>query len=73
MRESGRPDNDLLDRLAADARLGGSAGPRWTPPSPTRWSSPGPPASRWRRWRRRVAAIAAAHPEAAAYSPGLVL
>ena len=46
MRESGRADNDLLDRLAADPRLGVSRA-ELDAAMPSRWNSPAPPAPRW--------------------------
>jgi adenylosuccinate lyase len=71
MRESGAP-NDLLDRLAADERLGvgrdeldaALADPM---------DLTGTATLQVETLAARVAEIAAAHPEAAAYSPGLVL
>lgn len=71
MRESGAP-NDLLDRLAADERLGvgrdvldaALADPM---------DLTGTAALQVETLAARVAGIAAAHPAAAAYSPGLVL
>ena len=71
MRESGAP-NDLLDRLAADERLGVSrveldaalADPM---------ELTGTAGLQVATLAARIADVAAAHPEAAAYSPGLVL
>jgi adenylosuccinate lyase len=72
MRENGRPDNDLLDRLAADPRLGVTRAELDAAlADPIELSGIA---------RRQVAAlvsqietIAEAHPEAASYRPGPVL
>lgn len=72
MRESGRADNDLMDRLAADERLGltrDELGALLTEPLELAGSAQ----SQVQRLVGRVAEIAAAHPEAAAYRPGAVL
>ena len=73
MRESGAEGNDLFDRLAADPRLGLSRADldalvqRPARPSPAR------PSTRWRASSPRSRSVAAAHPEAATYSPGAIL
>ena len=46
---SGQAENDVFDRLAADARLGLDRARRSTPWSPSRSSSPAPPSPRSRR------------------------
>ena len=50
-----------------------SAGPTSTPWSPSRSPSPVPRSPRPRPWSRAVEALAARHPDAAAYSPGAIL
>jgi adenylosuccinate lyase len=72
MRETGRADNDLLDRLAADERLGVSRSDLD--------AALAHPLDLAGRAGEQVAAlvtevdkIAATHPEAAAYRPGPVI
>ena len=72
MRESGAP-NDLLDRLAADERLGGISREALDAALADPLELTGTAALQVATLAARVDAIAAAHPEAAAYSPGLVL
>jgi adenylosuccinate lyase len=72
MRESGRSDNDLMDRLAADARLGltrDELSELLTEPLELAGSA----TAQVQRLVERVAEVAAAHTEAAAYQPGSVL
>lgn len=72
MRETGRSDNDLMDRLAADSRLGmtrDELGALLTEPLELAGSA----RSQVERLVARVAEIAAEHPGAAAYTPGSVL
>ncbi len=72
MRETGRSDNDLMDRLASDPRLGmtrDELGALLTEPLELAGSA----RSQVERLVVRVGEIAAAHPEAAAYLPGSVL
>jgi adenylosuccinate lyase len=72
MRETGRNDNDLFDRLAADARLGLSRDELQalvTEPLELAGTAPGQVAV----LVKAVAEVAAAHPEAAAYRPGQIL
>jgi len=72
MREEGRADNDLFDRLAADARLGLSreeldallADPL---------SYTGNAAAQTQAFCATVAQLAARHPQAATYQPGAIL
>ncbi len=72
MRETGRPDNDLLDRLAADPRLGISR-----TDLDAALADPlelaGTAGLQISALVTRIDALAAQHPEAAAYTPGLVL
>ena len=71
MREKGPRSNDLLDRLAADGRLG-CPGPRstpWSPTGPSSWAPP-PPRS---AVADRVAEVVAEHPAAAKYAPAPIL
>ncbi|MFW6598068.1 adenylosuccinate lyase [Propionibacteriaceae bacterium Y2011] len=72
MREEGRTDNDLWDRLAADQRLGLSkeqvAAAAAEPLSLT-----GTARDQVARIAAAVAELAEQHPEAAAYAPGAVL
>lgn len=72
MRESGQVENDLLERLASDPRLGMSAqelaGLVAEPLSFT-----GAAASQVRAVADRVAAIVGRHPDAASYRPGDIL
>jgi adenylosuccinate lyase len=72
MRETGRNDNDLFDRLAADDRLGLSRTELEslvTAPIELAGTAPGQVAT----LVAAVEAIAAEHPEAAAYRPGQIL
>jgi adenylosuccinate lyase len=71
MRESGGR-NDLLDRLAADERLGVSRAELDTALADP-MELTGTAGLQVATLAARIDAIAAAHPEAAAYSPGLVL
>jgi adenylosuccinate lyase len=72
MRETGRGENDLLDRLAADPRLGVTraeldaalAGPM---------ELTGTAGQQVTALARQIEKIAASHPEAASYRPGSVL
>ena len=68
MREKGQADNDLLARLAADERLGL---PGLDLPDPIRFT--GAASAQVAAVVERVDAIVAAHPEAAAYTPGGIL
>ena len=72
MRETGRSDNDLLDRLAADERLGlgrdALTGVVTEPMAMT-----GNAANQVNVLAGRVGAIATRYPEAAIYGPGTVL
>ena len=52
MRDTGRSTNDLLDRLAADPRLGVGS-PIWRMPWRNRWNWRAWPDSRWPPWLRR--------------------
>ena len=52
MRETGPGDNDLLDRLAADPRLGVDSADLERR-SPIHWSWPALPGSRWLPWSPR--------------------
>jgi len=72
MRESGAP-NDLLDRLAADERLGGISRADLDAALADPMELTGTAGLQVATLAARVDEIAAAHPEAAAYSPGLVL
>ncbi len=72
MREAGRRDNDLLDRLAADDRLPMDRdvlGGLLSQPS----DFVGAAGEQVARFVERVGALTDAHPEAAAYSPGDIL
>ena len=66
MREKGQADNDLLARLAADERL-----PAFTLPDPLAFT--GAARDQVAAVVRRVDAIVAHHPDAAAYTPGAIL
>jgi len=66
MREKGQAENDLLARLAADERL-----PAFTLPEPLTFT--GAARDQVRAVVERVDAIVAAHPDAAAYTPGAIL
>jgi adenylosuccinate lyase len=72
MRETGRAENDLLDRLAGDPRLGISRAELDAALSdPLELAgTAGPQAA---ALVSQIEAIAEAHPDAAAYQPGLVL
>jgi adenylosuccinate lyase len=72
MRETGRSDNDLFDRLAADQRLGltrEKLDALVTTPLELAGTAP----SQVVTLVKAVEAIAAKHPEAAAYQPGKIL
>jgi adenylosuccinate lyase len=72
MRETGRSDNDLLDRLAADPRLGITrAELEAAIANPVELT--GTAGQQVAALAAQIEAIAAAHPEAAAYRPGPVL
>jgi adenylosuccinate lyase len=72
MRETGRTDNDLLDRLAADPRLGVTRVELEAAiAEPTELT--GVAGRQVAALAEQIATIAAAHPEAAAYRPGPVL
>jgi adenylosuccinate lyase len=72
MRETGRNDNDLLDRLAADPRLGVTrAELEAAIADPLKLT--GTAGQQVVALAAQIEAIAAAHPEAAAYRPGPVL
>ncbi|HKQ41789.1 MAG TPA: adenylosuccinate lyase, partial [Pseudonocardia sp.] len=66
MREKGQAENDLLARLAADERL-----PAFTLPDPLAFT--GAARDQVAAVIRRVDAIVAEHPDAAAYTPGAIL
>jgi adenylosuccinate lyase len=66
MREKGQAENDLLARLAADERL-----PAFTLPDPLAFA--GAARDQVAAVIRRVDAIVAQHPDAAAYTPGAIL
>jgi len=72
MRQSGRKDNDLLDRLAADPRLGVSREALAEAVSRP-LDLTGAAADQVDRLVARVADLAARHPVGAAYTPGDVL
>jgi adenylosuccinate lyase len=72
MRSPVRP-NDLLDRLAADERLGGISRASLDASLADPLELTGTAGRQVATLAARVDAIAADHPEAAAYSPGLVL
>jgi adenylosuccinate lyase len=72
MRETGQVDNDLLDRLAGDTRLGLTHAELSTLiAEPLAFT--GAAASQVRSVADRVAAIVDAYPDAASYSPGDIL
>ena len=72
MREEGQAANDLVDRLAADPRLGLSADTLAALlEAPLTFT--GAAAEQVAEVGRRVAALVAAHPAAAAYAPGTIL
>jgi adenylosuccinate lyase len=66
MREKGQSENDLLARLAADERL-----PAFTLPDPLAFT--GAAGEQVRAVIRKVDAVVAAHPDAAAYTQGAIL
>ncbi len=72
MRESGAP-NDLLDRLAADERLGGISRAELDAALADPMELTGTAGLQVATLATRVGAVAAAHPQAAVYNPGLVL
>ena len=72
MRETGRGDNDLLERLAADDRLGISL-PELEAAIARPLDLAGTAGQQVATVVAQIEGIAAAHPEAAAYEPGLVL
>ncbi|MGD9531196.1 MAG: adenylosuccinate lyase, partial [Pseudonocardia sp.] len=72
MREKGQAENDLVGRLAADERLGLSAGALdGLLADPLAFT--GAAVSQVRAVCARVDAIVTRHPEAAAYAPGAIL
>jgi len=72
MREKGRPDNDLIARLAGDERLGLPAGALdGLLADPLRFT--GAAVDQVRSVVTRVDAVVTAHPEAAAYTPASIL
>src|SRR5215211_2958083 len=72
MRQTGRSENDLLDRLAADARLGVTRTELEAAiADPIKLT--GTAGQQVAALATQIEAIAAAHPEAAAYRPGPVL
>ena len=72
MRESGAP-NDLLDRLAADQRLGGMRRADLDAALADPMDLTGTAGLQVATLAARVETVAATHSEAAAYHPGLVL
>ncbi|MGJ3507809.1 adenylosuccinate lyase [Enemella sp. A6] len=73
MRETGRSDNDLIDRLAADERLGGLDRDTLAAALADPLALTGTAGDQVSRLVARVEELAAAHPEAAGYLPGSVL
>ena len=73
MREHGAPTTTCCDRLAADERLGGISREALDAALADPMELTGTAGLQVATLVARVDAIAAAHPEAAAYSPGLVL
>jgi adenylosuccinate lyase len=72
MREQGQSDNDLLERLAADERLGLPAGTLdGLLDDPLRFT--GAASAQVAAINEQIAALTAKHPEAAAYTPGGIL
>jgi adenylosuccinate lyase len=72
MREKGQPDNDLVARLAGDERLGLPAGALdGLLADPLRFT--GAATAQVAEVIERVRAVVAAHPDAAAYTPGAIL
>jgi adenylosuccinate lyase len=72
MREKGAADNDLFDRLAADARLGLSRGEIDALTS-DRQAFVGAASPQVAGVVEQIAAVVAAHPDAAAYTPAPIL
>ena len=72
MRETGRGDNDLLDRLAAEPRLGVTR-EELDAAIADPIELAGTAGRQVRTLVAQIGEIAAAHPEAAAYRPGPVL
>jgi adenylosuccinate lyase len=72
MRETGRADNDLLDRLAADDRLPLDR-PELGDLLGDRLAFVGAAGRQVERFVARIDEIVAAHPDAAAYRPGAIL
>jgi adenylosuccinate lyase len=68
----GAAENDVLDRLAADPRLG-LTGPQLESLVAHPITFTGAAVAQTQEVVRRVAEVAARHPEAAAYSPGAIL
>jgi adenylosuccinate lyase len=68
----GAAENDVLDRLAADPRLG-LTGPQLESLVADPITFTGAAVAQTQEVVRRVADVAARHPEAAAYSPGAIL
>jgi len=68
----GAVDNDVLDRLAADPRLG-LTGPQLESLVAEPITFTGAAVAQTQEVVRRVAELAARHPDAAAYSPGAIL
>jgi adenylosuccinate lyase len=72
MREKGQPDNDLVARLAGDERLGLPAGALdGLLADPLRFT--GAATAQVAEVIERVREVVAAHPDAAAYTPGAIL
>ncbi|MEN3610134.1 adenylosuccinate lyase [Plantactinospora sp. ZYX-F-223] len=72
MREKGAAENDLFDRLAADGRLGLTR-PEIDELVADRAGFTGAASAQVRAVVDRIAAVVAAHPEAAAYDPAPIL
>jgi adenylosuccinate lyase len=72
MREKGVAENDLFDRLAHDARLGLSRAEIDTLVA-DRGAFVGAAAAQVQAVAARVAAVVAAHPDAATYTPAPIL
>ena len=72
MRRTGRKDNDLLDRLAADPRLGMSRA-QLSQAAANPLELTGSAAAQVHALVERVRELAVAHPEGASYAPGEVL
>ena len=73
MRETGRADNDLLDRLAADERLAGLDRDTLAAALAEPLELTGTARDQVTRLVAQVDAIAEQHPEASGYTPGSVL